>query len=303
MRDVMDGLLLLDKPSGPTSHDMVASIRDIYDGIKVGHTGTLDPLASGLLVLLLGRATKFAPYIPGDPKVYEGCILLGISTDSLDMEGEPLAETYYDGGQEEAGAALASLVGQVEQLPPMYSAAKHKGQPLYRYARRGEAVPRKSRRVNIYRSEMISYRAGGGRAEVEFHIECSPGTYVRELAARVGDMIGCGGAISRLRRLASGPYRVENAIELSFLKDSLSQREDFLVPLEKSLESYRRIEVSSEGLQAARNGTPLSEATIGRADAGIVEGEIVAVFGGDTLLGMHRVVQTSPFLSRALRMM
>jgi tRNA pseudouridine55 synthase len=302
-RDIMDGLLLLDKPTGPTSHDMVASIRDIFDGVKTGHTGTLDPLASGLLVLLIGLATKFAPYIPSDPKVYEGCILLGISTDSLDIEGELLAETYYDGGREQVGAAMASLVGVVEQVPPMFSAAKYKGKPLYRYARRGEDVPRKSRQVKVYRSEMIAYRSGGGRAEVEFHIECSPGTYVRELAARLGGILGCGGVISSLRRIASGPFRVEDAVAIASLEDCHTGREDSLMPLERALESYKRIVVSPEGLQDARNGAPLGATQIGRADAGIAEEEIVAVYGGDKFLGMHRVLQVTPFSSRALRMM
>jgi len=299
----MEGLLLLDKPSGPTSHDIVASVRNIYDGVKVGHTGTLDPLASGLLVLLLGRATKFAPFIPGDPKIYEGCITLGISTDTMDVEGELLAETFYLGDREEVEKALASLVGTVQQLPPMYSAAKYEGQPLYRYARRGKVVPRKSRQVKVYRSEVISYQAGEGRAEVGFHIECSPGTYVRELAARVGGMLGCGGAISRLRRLASGPFGVKDALEVSLLEDSRSRREDYLVPLERCLESYRRIEVSNEGLPGARNGVPLSEGMVSEVDAEIVEGETVAVFGGDAFLGMHRIVQASPLQTRALRMM
>ncbi|MBN2027870.1 MAG: tRNA pseudouridine(55) synthase TruB [Actinobacteria bacterium] len=299
----MNGLLLLDKPSGPTSHDMVKSIRDIYGGVRVGHTGTLDPLASGLLVLLLGRATKFASYIPGDPKVYEGCIMLGVSTDSMDLEGEVLAENNYGGGQEEAEAALASLVGTLEQLPPMYSAVKYKGQPLYRYARRGEDVPRKSRKVEVYRSEMLAYRAEGGRAEVGFHIECSPGTYVRELASRVGDMLGCGGVLAILRRLASGPFRVEDAVEISLLANRQSQREDIIMSLESGLEGYSRIEVSGEGLQAAQNGAPLNDAMVDLEGEEIVKGEIVAVFGGKKFLGMHRVAQASPFRSHALRMM
>jgi tRNA pseudouridine55 synthase len=302
----MDGLLLLDKPTGPTSHDIVASLRAVCGGVKTGHAGTLDPLASGLLVILLGKATKLAPYIPGDPKVYEGCILLGISTDSLDIEGELLAEASYEGSGEEAAAALAAQVGTVEQQPPMFSAAKYKGKPLYRYARRGVEVPRQSRQVQVYRFEMTGFRSGKGRAEVDFQVECSPGTYVRELAARVGDTLGCGGVISSLRRIASGPFRVENALTLHDVERRMEGHagtEGFVLSMERAVEGYKRIDVSDEGLRTARNGAPLNPEMICGMDTGIIAGDTVAVFAGGALLGMHRVTRESPLASYALRMM
>ena len=302
-RGDLDGLLLLDKPSGPTSHDMVALARRLLGMAKVGHTGTLDPLASGLLVLLMGKATRLAPYIPDDPKVYEGCMLLGLSTDSMDTDGTITAEGVYDGGPEKAQGALESLVGEFEQIPPMYSAAKYRGKPLYRYARKGEEVPRKARRVRVYRSEMKEFRELGTRAEMHFFIECSPGTYVRDLAARVGDILGCGGTLSSLRRLMSGPFRVEEAETPQELEERIAAGDVHLQPLELALQGYGRIEVTEAGAQAVRNGSPVGEEILKRIDTGIAEGDVVAVFAGGDLLGMHRVLCTSPLASRALRMM
>jgi tRNA pseudouridine55 synthase len=303
IKEAVDGLLLLDKPSGPTSHDLVASVRRLSGSPKAGHTGTLDPMASGLLIILVGKATKLAPFVPGDPKVYEGCILLGLSTDSMDIEGEVIAEGTYDGGPERAQAALASLVGVVEQVPPMFSAVKYRGKPLYRYARMGEEVPRQSRTVRVYRSEMRAFRVRGTRAEMDFLIECSPGTYVRDLAARVGDGLGCGGTLSRLRRMGSGPFGVEDAMSVEEMRERAVKGRDYLLPLERAVEGCKRVDVAESGLIAVRNGSPLGGSMLRRVDAEVMEGDAVAVFAGGELIGMHRVSQVSPFISHALRMM
>lgn len=299
----VEGLLLLDKPSGPTSHDMVASVRKMCGGAKAGHTGTLDPLAIGLLVILVGRATKLAPFIPGDPKVYEGTILLGISTNSMDMEGEVISEGVFGGGTDEVGEAFASLVGDLEQVPPMFSAVKYRGSPLYHFARRGEKVPRKSRKVRIYRSEMTAFRPAGRKAEVDFIIECSPGTYIRELADRVGDMLGCGGTLSRLRRTASGPFSVEHALSVEEISACLSGGGHCLLPLDVAVEGYKRAEVADAWLKAARNGATLEEMMIETGDKGMVEGDTVAVFAERGLMGIHRVVATNPLSLRPLRIL
>ena len=298
----MDGLLLLDKPAGPTSHDVVEAVRGLLGGAKAGHSGTLDPGASGLLVLMVGRATKLAPYLPADPKVYEGSILLGVRTDSMDVAGEVVAEGSYGGGPEQARLALASLVGEVDQVPPMFSAVKYRGEPLYRYARRGEEVPRRSRRIRVYGSEMTAFRALGSRAEVDFLVSCSPGTYVRELAARVGELLGCGGAISRLRRLSSGPFRLEEASPLEGLLSSRQRAELVLLPLERAVDGYRKVVVSGAWSKAARNGAPLREEMVGEGVEGVEEGEIVAVVDeAGKLVGMHEVVERRPFTSRPRR--
>lgn len=302
-KEVTGGLLLIDKPRGPTSHDIVAGARRLLGAVKAGHTGTLDPMASGLLVVLVAKATKLAPYVHGDPKVYEGSILLGVTTDTMDVEGEVTCDKAYGGGPDEAREAIASLVGEVEQVPPMYSAVKHGGKPLYHYARSGEVVPRKSRRVRIYRAELTGFRDKGARSEADFVIACSPGTYVRELAARVGDMLACGGTLSALRRTAAGFFRVEDADSLEAVEEKMARGEECLLPLQAALLGYKRVEVTAAASDAAGNGSPLRADMLRGADAGIATGEIVAVFGGGDFLGMHRVTSLSPFASRAARMM
>jgi tRNA pseudouridine55 synthase len=302
-REEAAGLLLLDKPGGPTSHDMVASIRKMLGIAKAGHTGTLDPLATGLLIVLTGKATRLAPYVQSDPKVYEGCMLLGLSTDSMDIEGAVTSERSYSGGHEPVLEAFSSLVGELEQVPPMYSAAKYRGKPLYSYARRGEEVARKSRIVRVHRAELRGFREVGSRAEVDFLIACSPGTYVRDLVARVGDMLACGGVLTALRRTASGPFRVEDARGLEDLKERLARGEKGLLPLETALRGLKRVEVSETALNAVRNGMPVTGDMLLNADEGILEEEGIAVFGGGCFLGMHRVTTLSPFATRAMRMM
>ena len=299
----IEGLLLLDKPSGPTSHDMVASVKEILGAAKAGHTGTLDPLATGLLVVLLGRATRLAPFIRDDPKTYEGSMLLGITTDTLDIEGRVTSEVSYGGGPGPVRVALDSLVGELEQVPPMYSAVKYRGRPLYRYARRGEEVPRKSRVVRVYVAEMKGYSEYGGRVEVQFLVKCSPGTYVRDLVARVGDMLSCGGVLTNLRRTECGFFRIEDAIGLAELEKSPAGGEALLLPTETALRGYERIEVKETARSAVRNGSPIAEDMLLRADEGIEEGHVVAVFAGGSFLGMHRVTAISPLKTRAVRMM
>jgi tRNA pseudouridine55 synthase len=297
------GFLLIDKQCGPTSHDVVASVKGILGIDKAGHTGTLDPLASGILVVLTGRATKLASYIQGDPKIYEGCILLGLTTDSMDVEGKVTSHNGYKDGPEAVEEALASLVGELEQLPPMYSAVKYRGKPLYRYARMGEHVPRKSRHVQVYSAEMKGFRRSGACAEVDFLVACSPGTYVRELAARIGDMLACGGTISRLRRLASGPFNVADALSLEELKERLLKGYEFPLSLDAALQGYKRVKATEKGIKVVRNGMPIGPDILQEADEGITDGDVVAVFGAGELIGMHLVSSVKPYKSRALRMM
>lgn len=299
----MEGLLLLDKPTGPTSHDMVAAVRELYGGVKTGHAGTLDPLATGLLVILLGRATKLASYIPGNPKVYSGTILLGLSTNSMDLEGDVISRSVFTGTAADVEAALDSLVGDLEQAPPMFSAAKYRGAPLYRYARRGEVVPRKTRKVSVSRSEMTAFRSEGDRTEADFRVECSPGTYVRELAARVGDMLGCGGTLASLRRIASGPFHVDNAITLEEARNRRNRSAIDLISLEAAVAEYKKIAVAKEWIRAAQNGATIEGDMIGTEVEGVCEGDVVAVFAEGEIVGMHRVVATSPLTLKPLRIL
>ena len=282
---------------------MVAALRRILGTRKVGHSGTLDPLASGLLIVLAGAATRLVPYMREDPKVYRGRLVLGFSTDSMDVSGEVTGEGEYRDGPLPVKAALESLVGEREQVPPMFSAAKYRGRPLYSYARKGEEVPRKSRRVRIYGMEMTEYRQLDGRAEVGFLVSCSPGTYVRELAASIGETLACGGTLAALRRLASGPFRVEDAVGLREVEEMRARAENPLLPPQAALAGCREVAVSDAALVRARNGAPLDGEMLVAADAAIAVGEEVAVFHRRELLGVHRVLSVSPYRSHALRMM
>ncbi len=299
-----EGILLLDKPPGPTSHDMVNAVRRTVGNRRVGHTGTLDPLASGLLVILVGRATKLAPFLPGDPKVYEGSMVLGLTTDTLDTQGRIVREARFGGGEEEVHAAFASLIGESEQVPPMHSAVKFQGKPLYSYARRGQEVPRRARKVRVYRADATAYRDTGTKVEVDFLISCSPGAYVREFAARVGEMLGCGAAVSSLRRLSSGPFHVAEAISAKGLAAFSPVCPPALMPMEKAVEGMKRLAVADASLRAARNGAALEECMLASGIAHAGTGDLVAVTASSgELVGFHEITSASPLRSRPLRIL
>lgn len=289
-----DGLVLLDKPPGPTSHDLVQEVKRRLGVKKAGHAGTLDPLASGLLVILTGKCTRLAPFVPGDPKVYQGTVILGVETDTLDMEGEVVAERPFRGSTEEVREALLLLAGRWEQVPPRYSAAKHRGKPLYFYARRGEEVPRRPRLIQVYDVEMLGFR-GDGRAEVDFRVSCSPGTYVRDLARRLGEALGCGGTLGSLRRLASGPYRVEEAMSPQELRSLLKKGTPVMRPPMEALRGYPEAELRREGLRAARHGIPLApDLLVEWKEA--ADGQYVAVTCDGELVGVYEMVVNPPRL-------
>ncbi len=202
------GFLVVDKPVGWTSHDVVDAARRWLETRRVGHLGTLDPQATGVLPLAVREATKLIPYVSGDPKVYRGTIHLGVETDTQDGDGRVVARHAGPLPDAEAVAELlASFRGEHEQLPPMYSAVKKGGVPLYRLARRGEQVERSPRKVRIDRFDLIGYVPPQAHIEVQ----CSPGTYVRTLAADVGVRLGCGAFLEALCRLRSGPFELAQA--------------------------------------------------------------------------------------------
>jgi tRNA pseudouridine55 synthase len=229
--DVLDGALLIDKPAGPTSHDVVDAVRRHFRIPKVGHCGTLDPSATGLLVLLLGRATKLSERLMAQDKVYEGTIKLGESTDSHDAEGELTASLPVPPlTVQQLNEAAASFVGDHLQTPPMVSAIKQGGVPLYKLARKGIEVERKPRLVHIYTFRFSAYTEPIGT----FLAACTKGTYVRTLAHDLGQKIGCGAHLASLRRVKSGEFEVNKAVPLeTVLKLSRKQLEPCLVPFFK----------------------------------------------------------------------
>lgn len=202
------GFLVVDKPAGWTSHDVVDAARGWFGTQRVGHLGTLDPQATGVLPLAVRDATKLVPFVPSDPKVYRGVIRLGAETDTLDGDGQVL--TRFEGALPEVAAVravLTTFLGEHQQIPPMYSAVKQGGVPLYRLARRGEEVERAPRKVRIDAFTLLRYDP----PEAEVEVVCSPGTYVRVLAAEIGSRLGCGAFLQSLCRLRSGPFELAQA--------------------------------------------------------------------------------------------
>jgi tRNA pseudouridine55 synthase len=207
--DPFHGFLLVDKPPGPTSHDVVDRIRRCFRLGRVGHGGTLDPFATGLLVVLIGRkATRLSRTITDADKAYEGTARLGVRTDTMDVEGQVLAERPVEGvTREQVEAAMAAWVGEGEQVPPMYSAVKREGVPMYERARRGESVEREPRPVRIDAFDLVSFDP----PDVTFRLVCSKGTYVRTLWDDVGEALGCGAYLHALRRTRIGTLQLDDA--------------------------------------------------------------------------------------------
>jgi tRNA pseudouridine55 synthase len=233
LSDCFNGVLLVDKPTGPTSHDVVHKIRKNFKIAKVGHGGTLDPNATGLLIILLGKGTKLSDQIMGSDKVYSGVMRLGRVTSSQDCDGEILSEQPFEQiTQEQVVGEMKKLEGDIYQIPPMVSAIKMNGVPLYKLARKGEEVERKPRLVHIYRYALTDWAP----PQVSFIVECTKGTYVRTLAHDVGQSLGCGASLDALRRLKSGDYDVKDALAfdalLALTPEQLAAR---VIPLSRLL--------------------------------------------------------------------
>ncbi|HLH57300.1 MAG TPA: tRNA pseudouridine(55) synthase TruB [Verrucomicrobiae bacterium] len=227
----LDGAILIDKPAGPTSHDIVDSIRRQFGLKKVGHCGTLDPNATGLLIVVLGRGTKLSERLMSDDKVYEGTIKFGESTDSYDADGELTSSLPVPPlTLEELNQSASEFVGDQMQTPPMVSAVKKDGVPLYKLARKGVEVAREPRLIHIYRFRFSSYAEPVGR----FEIACTKGTYVRSVAHELGQKLACGAHLSTLRRVISGKFDVANATEFEeVMKLSSRELEQRVIPFLK----------------------------------------------------------------------
>ena len=241
----MLGILLVDKPTGCTSHDVVDAVRRRLQPRRVGHAGTLDPLASGLLVVAVGPATRFLQYLPLAPKVYVGEVTFGVETATMDAEGEAVAEQEPPADLEShIRNALPDFIGLIQQIPPMYSAIKKDGKPLYTYARAGQEVERKPRTVHIDSLDLVSLE--GPVATVR--VVCSGGTYVRSLANDLGRKVGCGAHLSALRREAVGRFRVDQALDL----DSVAVEK--LIPLKAALPPLPLVSLDADQTLRIREG-------------------------------------------------
>jgi tRNA pseudouridine55 synthase len=229
--DPFDGAILIDKPAGPTSHDVVDAIRRAFRFEKVGHCGTLDPNATGLLIIVLGRGTKLSEKLMSDDKVYEGSIRFGETTDSYDADGQLVASLpVLPMTVEELNAATAAFQGDQMQMPPMVSAVKVKGVPLYKMARKGVEIERKARLIHVYNFRFSRYDEPVGY----FRIACTKGTYVRALAHELGGKLGCGAHLATLRRVVSGKFDVKDAATFEdVLKMSSSDLQKRVIPFLK----------------------------------------------------------------------
>jgi tRNA pseudouridine55 synthase len=226
-----DGILLVDKPAGLTSHDVVDRIRRHFGFNKVGHCGTLDPAATGLLVICLERATKLQDRLMSADKTYEGVMQLGVATDSQDADGQVVSEKPVPPiTADDLEAVLTSFRGDIQQMPPMVSAIKHKGQPLYKLARKGKTVEREARLVHIYDLRVLKMEL----PRIEFRVACTKGTYVRTLCHDIGEVIGCGAHLAGLRRTRSGDLDVQDAKPLAdLLQLNRTQLQQYVVPILK----------------------------------------------------------------------
>jgi len=253
-RAAPEGVLPVDKPEGPTSHDVVSRVRRALGTRAVGHTGTLDPFASGLLLVCVGPATRLAEYITGLPKTYVATLRLGTATDTDDLTGEVIggSDEWRGVTRERIDAALQAQVGTTLQLPPLFSAKKVDGERMYAAARRGEAVERKPSTVTIHGIRLI----GMELPDVEFEVECGAGTYIRAIARDAGERLGVGGHLRTLRRTRVGPHSVERAVPLGLLDDAERVAAAILSPLEAVAHLPRAV-VDDDGLAALRFGRAL----------------------------------------------
>lgn len=257
----MDGLVLVDKPRGMTSHDVVVYIRRILDRKQVGHFGTLDPLATGLLLVAVGSATRLFPYYSRHDKTYAGEIRLGFSTDTYDAAGKATSEEsrlFPDG--DVVVASMDRFVGPLDQLPPPYSAKKFNGKRLYKWARANKEVRPNASSVTIHSFSLTAYSP----PTINFEVRCTAGTYVRSLAHDLGRALGCGAHLSALRRLSAGPFRIQDAHSLSEIEElgGSGKPERFLLPLESLLPEYPKGVLSEHGGRDLQKGRAIPKREI-----------------------------------------
>ena len=274
-----DGLLLIDKPAGITSHDAVARVRRVLGVKKVGHSGTLDPMATGLLLMGVGRATRLLRFLGDLPKVYEGAGVLGVETTTLDADGEVVRERAVDVDPDSLRTALAALTGEIEQTPPAYSAVKVGGRKLYEAARAGSPIEAAPRQVTVYAFDLLSFQT----PTFAFRVRCSAGTYVRSLVADVGERLGCGAHLSELRRTAIGPFAVDAARSPDDPGDPL--------PLDAAVGHLPGITLHEEEAKVAVHGCCLGPAGIaGPYRAVAPDGRLIGIYEDEGAKAVPQVI-------------
>ncbi|WP_250655150.1 tRNA pseudouridine(55) synthase TruB [Alkalimarinus coralli] len=296
----ISGVLLLDKPTGITSNKALQKVRWLFDANKAGHTGNLDPLATGVLPICFGEATKFSRYLLDANKAYRTTAKLGVITDSGDSDGNVLETRAVN--EIVRGPLLeiiSQFVGDVEQVPPMFSALKHKGKPLYEYARAGVEVERKVRNVTIFKIELLDIRDG----EFDLEVYCSKGTYIRTLVEDIGEALGCGAHVSMLRRIEAGPFSLDQTATIEQLEvlrenEKTSELDGFLLPIDIMLEGFGKICLNSEQSDSILHGQ-------GVRIAHSLEPGLVRVYSsddspGERFIGMAEIMADGEIAPRRL---
>lgn len=248
----MNGIILVDKPQDWTSHDVVAKLRGVLHERRIGHSGTLDPLATGLLVVFVGRATRAVEFAEADSKEYLAGLRLGVSTDTQDITGNIIAESAALPDEAALREALGRFIGDIEQIPPMYSAIKIGGKKLYELARRGESVERAPRKITVSAIDI----AGRDGDDYILNISCSKGTYVRTLCSDIGEALGCGACMSSLRRTRAGVFSVDDAHSLADIEAAVREGRlsDIILPVDTLFASFPKLTVSQSAAKRLKNG-------------------------------------------------
>jgi tRNA pseudouridine55 synthase len=302
----ISGILNVNKPGGWTSHDVVARVRRIAGVRKVGHAGTLDPMATGVLLLCLGQATRISEYLMDSEKAYAARLRLGIATDTYDADGEVTSQADATGvSRADVVRELKRLVGRLDQLPPMYSAVKYDGIPLYRLARQGKTVARQPRQVEILAADLVKWSP----PEAEIQVRCGKGTYVRSLAHELGQRLGCGAHLTRLTRTASGSFQIAQAHALEEIAQAFEEGRgaELILPMDLALQAFPAETVDSSTANKIISGEQIrlssvvgapsrsgEEGTLRRAYT--EDGQFIALLRsqGDHLWRPHKVFTVSP---------
>ena len=253
----MNGIIIIDKPQEWTSNDVVSRLRRVFNTRRIGHGGTLDPMATGVLPVFVGRATRGVEFFEHAEKVYETTIRFGLTTDTEDITGKTLTETEVSLTEEELLAVLPRFRGDIMQTPPMYSAIKVNGQKLYDLARKGREVERQPRPITIHELRLLAFSGN----EARLRVRCSKGTYIRTLCKDIGEALGCGGCMAALRRVEAGEYTLEGSIPLRQLLDISERGEDvehLLRPVDTMFASHPKLTLSEKQARLVKNGSAFS---------------------------------------------
>lgn len=284
----MNGIILIDKPQGWTSHDVVGKLRGILHERRIGHSGTLDPLATGLLVVFIGRATRAVEFAEADRKEYIAGLRLGMSTDTQDITGRIISKETDIPDEPEVRIAIERFRGELEQIPPMYSAVKIGGKKLYELARKGESIERKPRHITIFGLEIT------GRSDNDYILDvvCSKGTYIRTLCHDIGAALGCGGCMSSLRRTKSGVFSVDNAYTIAEIQEAAERGEEekLLLPIDTLFAGYTKLSVDADSEKKLKNGCIINTSSPdGRFRVYSEDGEFLLL--GDVKDGVMKTVK------------